>query len=93
MISKEEKKAIKHLNQIKYYGTIRSLKADKDIDIILNLIEKQQKEIDLCEETEIALNNRILDLEKINKEHQKLNGELRDEIKRQGNTREILKEK
>lgn len=42
----EEKKAIKHLNQIKYYGTIRSLKADKDIEIILNLIEKQQKEIE-----------------------------------------------
>lgn len=48
--------------------------------IILNLIEKQQKEIDLCEETEIALNNRILDLEEINKEHQKLNEELRKEI-------------
>lgn len=57
--------------------------------IILNLIEKQQKEIDLCEETEIALNNRIMDLEEINKEHQKLNGELREEIERQSNTREI----
>lgn len=43
--------------------------------IILNLIEKQKKEIE--------------NLKEINKEHQKLNGELRDEIKRQGNTREI----
>ena len=31
----------------------------------------------------------IENLKEINKEHQKLNGELRDEIKRQGNTREI----
>lgn len=62
---------------------------NEQFEILLNLIEKQQKEIDLCEETEIALNNRIMDLEEINKEHQKLNGELRDEIKRQGNTREI----
>ena len=42
---------------------------------LLNLIEKQRKQIE--------------NLKEINKEHQKINGELRDEIKRQGNTREI----
>ena len=42
---------------------------------LADLIEKQQKEIE--------------NLKEINEEHQKLNGELRDEIKRQGNTREI----
>lgn len=35
------------------------------------------------------LEKEIENLKEINKEHQKLNGELRDEIKRQGNTREI----
>ena len=93
----EEKKAIEELK--KEINKPLEVPEDKfdtfilyNIDnakIIVNLIEKQQKEIDLCEETEIALNNRILDLEEINKEHQKLNGELREEIKRQGNIREI----
>lgn len=35
------------------------------------------------------LEKEIENLKEINKEHQKLNGELRDEIKGQGNTREI----
>lgn len=35
------------------------------------------------------LEKEMENLKEINKEHQKLNGELRDEIKRQGNTREI----
>ena len=96
-MSEEEKKAYEELK--KEINKPLEVPEDKcntfilyNIDnakIISNLIEKQQKEIDLCEETEIALNNRIMDLEEINKEHQKLNGELRDEIKRQGNTREI----
>lgn len=87
-MNKEERKAIEDMNRFAN-GIDMSCVTARQMQIILNLIEKQQKEIDLCEETEIALNNRIIDLEGINKEHQKLNGELRDEIKRQGNTREI----
>lgn len=90
-MSEEEKKAVETLKDLAstiYYGDMNFIESD-DLKIILNLIEKQQKEIDLCEETEIALNNRIMDLEEINKEHQKLNGELREEIERQGNIREI----
>lgn len=78
----EEKEAVETLKDLAstiYYGDMNFIESD-DLKIILNLIEKQQKEIDLCEETEIALNNRIMDLEEINKEHQKLNGELRKEI-------------
>lgn len=78
----EEKEAVETLKDLAstiYYGDMNFIESD-DLKIILNLIEKQQKEIDLCEETEIALNNRIMDLEEINKEHQKLNEELRKEI-------------
>ena len=90
-MNNEEKKAVETLKDLAstiYYGDMNFIESD-DLKIILNLIEKQQKEIDLCEETEIALNNRILDLEEINKKHQKLNRELREEIERQGNIREI----
>lgn len=92
-MSEEEKKAIEMLNKYiaehKFFNIRQADNLEGNIEISINLIEKQQKEIDLCEETEIALNNRILDLEEINKKHQKLNGELREEIERQGNTREI----
>ena len=87
-MNKEERKAIEDMNRFAN-GIDMSCVTARQMQIILNLIEKQQKEIDLCEETEIALNNRIMDLEEINKEHQKLNGELREEIERQGNIREI----
>lgn len=45
-LDEDEKKAIEHLNKIKSYGMIMGLKADGDIDIVLNLIEKQQKELE-----------------------------------------------
>ena len=45
-MSEKEKKAIEHLKQIKSYGMIMGLKADKDIEKILNLIDKQQEEIE-----------------------------------------------
>lgn len=73
-MSEEEKKAIEYLKQndiaeIQYdnYGleSIHRIGIDEKY-IILNLIEKQQKEIE--------------NLKEINKEHQKLNGELREEI-------------
>ena len=54
-MSENEKKAIEHLNKIKSYGMIMGLKADGDIDIVLNLIEKQQKEL----EQEREKNNKI----------------------------------
>ena len=89
----EEKKAVEFIRDLITWDVRQYLCPNKEecknLEILLNLIKKKKKEIDLCEETEIALNNRIMDLEEINKEHQKLNGELRDEIKRQGNTREI----
>ena len=67
----EEKKAIDKLKRSANYFVMPIY----ETTIILNLIEKQQKEIE--------------NLKEINKEHQKINGELRDEIERQGNTREI----
>lgn len=70
-MSEEEKEAIDKLKRSANYFVMPIY----ETTIILNLIEKQQKEIE--------------NLKEINKEHQKLNGELRDEIKRQGNTREI----
>lgn len=51
----DEKKAIEHLNKIKSYGMIMGLKADGDIDIVLNLIEKQQNEL----QQEKEKNNKI----------------------------------
>ena len=91
-MSEEEKKAIESVKKIlEYWQTIVDIEdpIERDIEmsmyfedmpfhemkILLNLIEKQQKR-----------NNELIE---INKEHQKLNGELRKEIKRQGNAREI----
>lgn len=83
-MSEEEKEAIQILKDwlCKTHSEFCKVGAigipDKEFfatETVLNLIEKQQKEIE--------------NLKEINKEHQKLNGELRDEIKRQGNTREI----
>ena len=45
-MSEDEKKAIEHLNKIKSYGMIMGLKADSDIDIVLNLIENNKKELE-----------------------------------------------
>ena len=61
-MSEEEKKAIDKLKRSANYFVMPIY----ETTIILNLIEKQQKEIE--------------NLKEINKEHQKLNGELRDEI-------------
>lgn len=80
----EEIKAIKELKEIlKYWQTIVNIEDDIEREIemncyieempfnqiktLLNLIEKKE--------------TRIQELEKINTEHQKLNGELREEIK------------
>lgn len=81
MLSEEEKKTIDRLyiKAISYSVEApdypNTIVFKKDLVRILNLIEKQQKEIE--------------NLKEVNKEHQKLNGELREEIQRQGNTREI----
>lgn len=61
-MSEEEKKAIDKLKRSANYFVMPIY----ETTIILNLIEKQQKEIE--------------NLKEINKEHQKLNGELREEI-------------
>ena len=61
-MSEEEKKAIDKLKRSANYFVMPIY----ETTIILNLIEKQQKEIE--------------NLKEINKEHQKFNGELRDEI-------------
>ncbi len=69
-MSEEEKKALAYLKF--YLSDIESEYFDKDfviskkdLKIVLNLIEKQQKE--------------IIDLKQINEEHRKLNGKLREE--------------
>lgn len=67
-MSEEEKKAIeywKNYMNILHWNT--QLASEYYMKILLKLIKKQQ--------------NRIQELEKINTEHQKLNGELREEIK------------
>ena len=65
----EEKKAFEFIRDLIAWDVRQDLCPNKEecknLEIILNLIEKQKKEIDLCEETEIALNNRIMDLEGI----------------------------
>lgn len=60
----EEKKAIEMLRN--YDNEDNLHKIHQSINVLLNLIEKQKKEIE--------------NLKEINKEHQKINGELRDEI-------------
>lgn len=69
-MNEEEKKAVEFIRDLITWDVRQYLCPNKEecknLEIILNLIEKQQKEIDLCEETEIALNNRIMDLEEIN---------------------------
>ena len=68
-MNNEEKKAVELLENIKYesWTTKYIMSSDsKNAEILLNLIEKQQ--------------NRITELEKINAEHQKINGKLRDEL-------------
>lgn len=67
-MSEEEKKAIEYWKDymnILHWNT--QLASEYYMKILLKLIKKQQ--------------NRIQELEKINTEHQKLNGELREEIK------------
>ena len=64
-MSEEEKKAIDKLKRSANYFVMPIY----ETTIILNLIEKQQKEIE--------------NLKEINKEHQKLNGELEEENTRQ----------
>ena len=77
MLSDEERKAIKevkHFKELTRYWQEEEYE-EKEIagyiETILNLIEKQSKEIeemkkqiDLDNECEIALNNKIMDLEK-----------------------------
>lgn len=58
----EEKKAIEMLRN--YDNEDNLHKIHQSINVLLNLIEKQKKEIE--------------NLKEINKEHQKLNGELRE---------------
>lgn len=48
----------------------------KDIDIVLNYVK--------------VLSKRINDLEKINEEHQKINGELREELKKIENQKQAV---
>ena len=84
MLSDEEKELIEKIqngNKIGIYELIRTFKKEgienfitvrrKYIDIMINLIEKQSKEIeemkkqiDLDNECEIALNSKVMDLEK-----------------------------
>lgn len=67
-MNEEEKKAIEYWKDymnILHWNT--QLASEYYMKILLKLIKKQQ--------------NRIQELEKINTEHQKLNGELRQEIK------------
>lgn len=67
-MSEEEKKAIEYWKD--YMNILHwnaQLASEYYMKILLKLIKKQQ--------------NRIQELEKINTEHQKLNGELREEIK------------
>lgn len=98
-MSEEEKEAIDKLKRSANYFVMPIY----ETTIILNLIEKQQKEIENLKEQKcewfelynsrvfdiIKLEQEVEELKEINEEHQKLNGELRDEIERQGNTREI----
>lgn len=72
-MSEEEKKAlkeVKHFNRLTRYWQqeeYEEKEIEKYISILLNLIEKQQKQIQ--------------NLKQINEEHRKLNGTLREEIK------------
>ena len=70
MLSDEERKAIDYLQLCYDLSTITNESLSKS-GIVLNLIEKQTKEIeeykkqlDLDNECEIALNNKVMDLEK-----------------------------
>ena len=84
MLSDEEKEAIKNLRLnvtnvgFSVYDGTTSLFKMRDIQIVLNLIEKQSKEIeelkkelDLDNECEIALNNKVMNLEKETEELKK----------------------
>lgn len=69
MLSDEEKEAIEILKL--YFGDNPTLNITKYVNIVLNLIKKQSKEIeeykkqlDLDNECEIALNSKVMDLEK-----------------------------
>lgn len=86
-MSEEEKKAIEDLKEeINRPVEVREYKFDtfilyniKNAKIILNLIEKQQAELD-------SYNN----LKQIEQEHKKINGELREELKRERETSHFL---
>jgi len=92
-MSEEEKKAIDDFKS--EYDSCNYNNSDLIIElecakILLNLIKKQQKEIkdmrkelDLDEETEIALNNRIIDLEKEIDKQNKVIKEYETLLKRQ----------
>ena len=70
-MSEEEKKAIELDIEAKYVDRLENKYSDKirglSLLTLCEIIEKQQ--------------NRIQELEKINTEHQKLNGQLRQEVK------------
>ena len=77
MLSDEEKQAIDNMKSLllyskehEYFSPFQEQEID-DMNIVLNLIEKQSKEIeeykkqlDLDNECEIALNSKVMDLEK-----------------------------
>lgn len=76
-MNEEEKEAIERLKEDVKYADLRdTVDGDcticyiEDVETILNLIKKQQADIDLNNETEIALNNRIMDLEEDIKEYE-----------------------
>ena len=78
MLSDEERKAFDYLQLCYDLSTITNESLSK-LGIVLNLIEKQSKEIeeykkqlDLDNECEIALNNKVMDLEKENEKLNKL---------------------
>jgi len=85
------KKAIEHFEDLNHlYGigvdTLKYTESEYgNSKILLNLIKTQQKELDLYNETEIALNNRIIDLEaeieKLSNNNKDLLRKLRNRVK------------
>lgn len=77
-MSEEEKKALEYLREGLKSDNRRSafykIEAD-DMRIVLNLVEKLQKDLELDNEAEIALNNQIMNL---SRENEELKATLRD---------------
>lgn len=83
-MTKKEKKAIENIDKRltieKYTKNIATPVYISDLETILNLIQSQQKLINLNNEAEIALNNRIIDLEEKLKNKDKIINEMAEWI-------------